>query len=49
MDKIKPFLNLVLIHKVGIITFALCGEELKIERNGNKNDQHLYSFSGCEI
>ncbi|MBE6623674.1 MAG: serine hydrolase [Ruminococcaceae bacterium] len=35
-------------HKV-TYEFALCGEELKIERNGNKNDQHLYSFSGCEI
>jgi hypothetical protein len=28
--------------------FELCGTVLKITRNGNKNDQHNYTFSGCE-
>ena len=35
-------------HKV-TYEFSLCGETLTVNRNGNKNDQHLYSFSGCEV
>lgn len=35
-------------HKV-TYEFTICGDELKIDRNGNKNTHHLYSFSGSEI